>query len=207
MSYTSYSYLLIFLGSVFLCYTLSPKKYKWVVLLVSSYIFYMINSGKLAVFLVITTAAVYFAGVFINKINDGFALAKKGLEKEDRKKLKANIAWQKKAVVVSAVLFVFGILLVLKYSGFFLHTAKFLAHLVHIRAHLPKLKFILPLGISYYTLQAAGYIIDVYRGKYRATENFGKLALFLSFFPQIVEGPIGRGTRLTMTAPPLLCSA
>ena len=137
MSYTSYSYLLLFLGSVFLCYTLSPKKYKWVVLLVSSYIFYMINSGKLAVFLVITTAAVYFAGVFINKINDGFALAKKGLEKEDRKKLKANIAWQKKAVVVSAVLFVFGILLVLKYSGFFLHTAKFLAHLVHIRAHLP----------------------------------------------------------------------
>ena len=90
MSYTSYSYLLIFLGSVFLCYTLSPKKYKWIVLLVSSYIFYMINSGKLAVFLVITTAAVYFAGVFINKINDGFALAKKGLEKEDRKKLKAN---------------------------------------------------------------------------------------------------------------------
>ena len=192
MSYTSYSYLLLFLGSVFLCYTLSPKKYKWVVLLVSSYIFYMINSGKLAVFLVITTAAVYFAGVFINKINDGFALAKKGLEKEDRKKLKANIAWQKKAVVVSAVLFVFGILLVLKYSGFFLHTAKFLTHLIHIRAHLPKLKFILPLGISYYTLQAAGYIIDVYRGKYRATENFGKLALFLSFFPQIVEGPIGR---------------
>ena len=128
MSYTSYSYLLLFLGSVFLCYTLSPKKYKWVVLLVSSYIFYMINSGKLAVFLVITTAAVYFAGVFINKINDGFALAKKGLEKEDRKKLKVNIAWQKKAVVVSAVLFVFGILLVLKYSGFFLHTAKFLAH-------------------------------------------------------------------------------
>ena len=109
MSYTSYSYLLIFLGSVFLCYTLSPKKYKWVVLLVSSYIFYMINSGKLAVFLVITTAAVYFAGVFINKINDGFALAKKGLEKEDRKKLKANIAWQKKAVVVSAGFKILGL--------------------------------------------------------------------------------------------------
>lgn len=88
MSYTSYSYLLIFLGSVFLCYTLSPKKYKWVVLLVSSYIFYMINSGKLAVFLVITTAAVYFAGVFINKINDGFALAKKGLKRKTEKNLK-----------------------------------------------------------------------------------------------------------------------
>ena len=83
MSYTSYSYLLLFLGSVFLCYTLSPKKYKWVVLLVSSYIFYMINSGKLAVFLVITTAAVYFAGGMV--IIGAIPLLKKGSKRKTEK--------------------------------------------------------------------------------------------------------------------------
>lgn len=192
MSYTSYNYLFIFLGITFILYTVFPKKYKWTVLLSASAVFYLINSGRLIVFLLLTAVSIYFAGIFLNKINDGFALAKKGLEKEDRKKLKANILWQKKAVVTAAVLFIFGILLVLKYSGFFISAAEFFAGIFGVKPHFKTFKFLLPLGISYYTLQAAGYIIDVYRGKYRATDNFFKLALFLSFFPQIVEGPIGR---------------
>mgnify|MGYP007132758763 CR=1 FL=1 len=190
MSYTSYNYLFIFLGITFILYTVFPKKYKWTVLLSASAVFYLINSGRLIVFLLLTAVSIYFAGIFLNKINDGFALAKKGLEKEDRKKLKANILWQKKAVVTAAVLFIFGILLVLKYSGFFISAAEFFAGIFGVKPHFKTFKFLLPLGISYYTLQAAGYIIDVYRGKYRATDNFFKLALFLSFFPQIVEGPI-----------------
>ena len=192
MSYTSYSYLLIFLGTAFIAYTAMPKKYKWTVLMAASYVFYLINSGKLMVFLLAATVAVYFAGIFLNRINDTFSLAKKGLEREEKKALKASLAWQKRAVVSVTLIFIFGILLVLKYSPFFVSTAKGIAGIIHIKTDFPKLKFILPLGISYYTLQAAGYVIDVYRGKYRASENFGKVALFLSFFPQIVEGPIGR---------------
>ena len=192
MSYTSYSYLLIFLGTVFLCYTAVPKRFKWTVLLIASYVFYFLNSGKLILFLLLSTVAVYFAGVFLNRINDTAALAKKGLEKEEKKQVKSLVNWQKKAVVALAVGFIFAVLLILKYSSFFAHTLNSAAGFLHLKPHLKELKFILPLGISYYTLQAAGYIIDVYRGKYRASENFGKVALFLSFFPQIVEGPIGR---------------
>ena len=188
MSYTSYSYLFIFLGIVFLCYTAFPKKFKWTVLLTASYVFYFLNSGKLIVFLLLSTASVYFAGIFLNRINDTAALAKKGLEKEEKKQVKALVNWQKRAVVTSAVGFIFGILLILKYSAFFARSLNSAFGFLHLK----ELKFMLPLGISYYTLQAAGYIIDVYRGKYRASENFGKVALFLSFFPQIVEGPIGR---------------
>lgn len=188
MSYTSYTYLLIFLGAVFICYTALPKKLKWTVLLISSYIFYWINSKRLIVFLLLSTVAVYFAGIFLNRINDTAALAKKGLEKDEKKRVKALVNWQKRAVVALAVGFIFTILLVLKYSAFFAHSLNSAFGFLHLK----ELKFILPLGISYYTLQAAGYIIDVYRGKYRASENFGKVALFLAFFPQIVEGPIGR---------------
>lgn len=192
MSYTSYNYLLIFLGSVFILYTVIPKRFKWLVLLVSSYVFYLINSGRLVIFLILTTLSVYFAGIFLNRINDSYAIAKKGLEKADKKLLKANIAWQKKAVITVTLFIIFGFLLVLKYSGFFVSAAETLLCAVHLKPKFPVFKLILPLGISYYTLQAAGYITDVYRGKYRASENFAKVALFLSFFPQIVEGPIGR---------------
>ena len=169
MSYTSYTYLLIFLGAVFICYTALPKNFKWTVLLISSYIFYWINSKRLIVFLLISTVAVYFAGIFLNRINDTAALAKKGLEKEEKKRVKALVNWQKRAVVALTVGFIFTILLVLKYSSFFAHSLNSALGFLHLK----ELKFILPLGISYYTLQAAGYIIDVYRGKYRASENFG----------------------------------
>ena len=192
MSYTSYSYLLIFLGIVFIAYTAVPKKLKWTVLLIASYVFYWINSGKLVVFLLAATVSVYFAGIFLNRINAGFDIVKKSLPKDEKKSFKAMLSWQKKAVVAVTLGFIFGILLLLKYSPFFIGTVKDFFGLFGLKPHFPKLKFMLPLGISYYTLQAAGYIIDVYRGKYKASENFGKVALFLCFFPQIVEGPIGR---------------
>ena len=192
MSYTSYSYLLIFLGTVFISYTAAPKKIKWAVLLTASYVFYALNSGKLTVFLLLSTAAVYFAGILLDCIADTSALAKKGLEREEKKKLKTLINYQKKAIVVLTLGFIFGILLTIKYSGFFAGIFNRAAEFVRLDFALPEFKFLMPLGISYYTLQAAGYVIDVYRGKYRASRNFGKVALFLSFFPQITEGPIGR---------------
>ena len=136
MSYTSYTYLLIFLGAVFICYTALPKKFKWTVLLISSYIFYWINSKRLIIFLLLSTVAVYFAGIFLNRINDTAALAKKGLEKEEKKRVKALVNWQKRAVVALAVGFIFTILLVLKYSAFFVHIEKNRCPLVPESLHL-----------------------------------------------------------------------
>ncbi len=192
MSYLSYQYLILFLGTVFAVYTAVPKRFQWMVLLAASYVFYWSNSKALLFFLLLTTVTIYFSGILLNRIEEGFVLSKKALEKADRKRLKALIAWQKKAVVCATVLFEFSFLLVLKYYHFFTETVISLFSLFHTRAKLPEIWFLLPLGISYYTLQAAGYLIDVYRGKYKACEQFGKVALFLSFFPQIVEGPIGR---------------
>ncbi len=195
LQYSSPLYFIVFLGAVFVLYTVFPKKLKWLVLLLSSYIFYWINSGALAFFLLATTAVIYFAGVFLGRIQRGWDVARKSIPKEakdEKKKLKAIIGWQKKAVVSVSLTVVFGLLVFLKYYGFLSGNANSLLSLLHIEAQLPELKLVLPLGISYYTLQAASYVIDVYRGKYPPTENFFKIALFLSFFPQIVEGPIGR---------------
>ena len=196
MGYASYKYLLIFLGSVLLFYTVMPRRFKWTVLLAASYGFYWISSGRLAVFLIAATTAVYLGGILLDKIGETAALGKKGLEKEEKKRLKSLVSYQKKAVVALTLCFIFGMLLVIKYSGFFANLFNRAAAFSGVDVSLPVFSFVMPLGISYYTLQAAGYLIDVYRGKYRASHNFGKVALFLSFFPQIVQGPIGRFDRL-----------
>ncbi|MCI8611018.1 MAG: MBOAT family protein [Clostridiales bacterium] len=192
MAYSSIVYLLPFLGAVVLLYNGMPKKYRWWVLLLASYIFYWLNSPTTLIFLLLSTVAVYLAGIFLNKIQDGFDLSKKALDKEGKKQLRKIVGWQKKAVCAFALLFIFGLLAFLKYYPFVSENVNQFLKLLHLENALPSLKLLLPLGISYYTLQAAGYIIDVYRGKYRADMHLGKVALFLSFFPQIVEGPIAR---------------
>ena len=90
------------------------------------------------------------------------------------------------------LVFNFGLLVFLKYYNFFGGTLNGLLMLLPFKLQVPVLPLVLPLGISFYTLQATGYVIDVYRGKYAPDRHFGRVALFLAFFPQIVEGPIGR---------------
>ena len=90
------------------------------------------------------------------------------------------------------MLFNFGLLLFFKYFNFFGETVNSIFGLFADGSLVPHLKLIMPLGISYYTLQSVSYVVDVYRGKIEPDRHFGRLALFVSFFPQIVEGPIGR---------------
>lgn len=86
---------------------------------------------------------------------------------------------------------VLGLLAVFKYTDFLLYTLEKL-----VSRPLPRLSWVLPVGISFFTFQAAGYLIDVYRGKYKPEKNFLRFALFVSFFPQLLSGPIGRGNQL-----------
>ena len=190
MTFISVKYALFLILSV-LIYYIIPKKYKWCSLLVSSYIFYFLASKFLFLFLLASTISIYGAGLIIDRENLKIKLLGSDLDKNEKKALKNEAKKNKKLVVLGTILINFGILLVLKYSGFFGENLNQLLLLLHKKPRYI-FKFILPLGISYYTLMAISYVVDVYRGKYKAEENFGKLALYLSFFPQMVEGPISR---------------
>ncbi|MEI6577981.1 MAG: MBOAT family O-acyltransferase [Eubacteriales bacterium] len=198
MSYTSIIFL-VFLAITCVFYFSLPKKFRWGVLLASSFIFYYLNSGWLAIFLAAATLTIYFSGIAMARINDNFEIKKTGLTKEDRKKLKVMNDKKKKVLVAVALLVNFGMLFLLKYFNFFGDGVNFLFTGLHINAELAKFNWVMPLGISYYTLQSAGYLIDIYRGQIKAERNLGKLALFVCFFPQIVEGPIGRYDKLSET--------
>lgn len=190
MLFTSYEFL-AFLALTFIAYFLAPKRCQWAVLLVASYVFYFLAGAEYLVFIAATTVSSYFVARKMARIT---ALAsqyidenKETMDKEARKAYRARAKKKSRGYLVAGLLFNFGILAVLKYTGF---------AIVNINAifglHLSLPELILPLGISFYTFRTMGYIIDVYRGKAEAQKNIFKLALFVSFFPQIVQGPISR---------------
>lgn len=171
-------------------YFVFPKKAKWFVLLASSYAFYWFSSNKLIAYMLITTISVYVGALLLDKTEKTSKAKCKAIDnKDEKKKIKKQAKKKKKWIVFFLVLINFGILTYLKYSNFLVGS---LNSILHLNFQMPFAKIILPLGISYYTLQAISYVIDVYRGKYEADRNFARVALFVSFFPQMVEGPIGR---------------
>src|SRR5574344_1043774 len=195
-----------FVAITVLLYFIMPKKAKWVILLIASYVFYFSNSTKLIAFLLVTTLSVYLVALKMGKIEKDYKAKVEELkstgkelteeQKEYKKQLKQKSKSYKKRIVVLGILFNLGILIFLKYSSFLGGNLNSLFSALHFNLTIPLSKFILPLGISYYTLQSISYIVDVYRGKVEPDKNLGRVALFVSFFPQIVEGPIGRYDRL-----------
>lgn len=180
MSYASVTYLLLFLPATALAYHLAPGRGRWIVLLAASWIFSALCSRMLVLYLLGCSAVTYFAA----RSMDALAAADAD---EDR------TAKKKRAVFAAAAVLDLGVLVFLKYRNFLALTADQLLGL----AHVPELfghdaHIVLPLGISFYTLQAVGYLADVYLGKYPAERSFFRLSLFLSFFPCIAEGPIAR---------------
>jgi len=175
MTFTSL-YFAIFVAITILIYYLPfMRKYQWVVILISSYAFYLINSKYLVGFLLFTTVIIYYCGIMLDACN--LALQKVNedvsgiISDEAKRDSEKKISGNKKMFVAIGLISNFGLLFALKYFNLF------------------KLGLI-PLGISFYTFQATGYLIDVYREQVRAERNLAKFALFVSFFPQIVQGPI-----------------
>lgn len=103
----------------------------------------------------------------------------------------ARLLEKKKWAFWAALAIVLGLLAVFKYADFGLYTLEQL-----LGKPTPRLNLVMPVGISFFTFQAAGYLIDVYQGKYKPERNFISFALFVSFFPQLLSGPIGRGGKL-----------
>lgn len=194
MSFTTVNFLLFVAATVLLYFLLPLKKCKWVVLLAASYFFYLCASYKFAAFILFTTISTYLFALWIDKVSQNSKAKvkanKANWDKEQKKKYKNKIKIQKRLIMALVLVLNFGILAFLKYYNFFAGSLNDLLGIFGIAFSAPTLKLILPLGISFYTFQSMGYIVDVYREKVAPEKNPLKLALFVSFFPQIIQGPI-----------------
>ena len=161
----------VFLPIVFSLYWLIPQKQKWVILLVASYYFYMNWNPKYVVLILGTTAVSFVAGLL--------------LEKTDTQRLK-------KIIIAVTLIVCLGVLFIFKYFNFASSTICSVLSLFSIHFSPITLQLMLPVGISFYTFQTLSYVIDVYRGDVKAEHHFGYYATFISFFPQLVAGPIER---------------
>ena len=174
MLFNSFEYL-IFLPIVFILYWVVPKAMQWFVVLGSSYFFYMFWNPKY-VFLIIAITVISFLGALF-------------IERESNSN-------RKKIIIYFVAFICFGILFLFKYFNFMSEMFWKLLHDSNGCDSPIIIDVILPVGISFYTFQAMGYLIDVYRQDVAAERHFGKYAAFLSFFPQLLAGPIGRAKNL-----------
>ena len=191
-SYCSLLYVGVFLPAVVLCYGILPQRHRSKVLLAASYVFFWSVSGKLVVFLLASSLSLHHCGLWLDTVRQEQGRILAETDKAERKAVRAQYTRQMRRILLFALLLHIGTLLTLKYAAFFSVNLNHLLEAMHLPALLPVPAFVLPIGISFYTLQAAGYLIDVYRGTARADRNLGRLMLFLGFFPQIMEGPICR---------------
>ncbi len=205
MLFTSLPFLL-FAALTLLCYFLFPKRWQWGVLLVASLAFYLLSDPSAVVFLLYTAAVTYLgARLLQRRIDREDAYVENNRDTLSKAERKAYRAAEKKKRFRLLILFLilgFGVMAVLKYTAFVLSGVREVWTLFGGESFsLPNL--LLPLGLSFYTFQSMGYLIDVYRKQAKAEENPAKFLLFVSFFPQLLQGPISRFASLAeqLTAP------
>ena len=191
-SYFAVIFLVAFLPICIIVYSIIPQKTKKYFLLFASMVFFWLVSGQLIVYLILTIMSVHYFGIWLDRIQGKRNAAVKAAPKEERKALKKVFLHQSRLVLLFAAVIHIGVLLVIKYSPFFTANVNNLFTLLNVPLQLDIPSYIMPIGISFFTLQAISYLFDVYRGLIKADDNIFRLALFMSFFPQIVEGPICR---------------
>lgn len=181
-------------------YYLVPQKIQWIVLLLASLAFYLISgSWKGLIFIVITVVSTFFCTSRMDRINEqqkiDMAPADRKLTRDEKKAIKAKASRTKKKYMLLGILLNFGILGVLKYTNFVTENISKLLGAFNL-GQIQPVHFLLPLGISFYTFQTMGYLLDVYRGRAAAEKNIFKFALFTTYFPQIIQGPISKHDQL-----------
>lgn len=196
MSFISITFAL-FVTCVLAVYYIIPKKIRWVVLLIASYVFYTWTGFDNLAYILITTVSAYVCAMLIEKRSTEqkkyLSGNKETLTKEEKKAYKAGVKKKQKLILTAGLLLNFGILVYLKYADWAIaYINLFRLSRFGRTDFIPFRNYIIPLGISFYTFQTMGYLIDIYYGKYERERNIFKFALFTSFFPQIVQGPISR---------------
>lgn len=174
MLFNSIGYL-IFLPLVVALYYAVPFRWRWALLLAASYFFYLLWNVGFVLVLITATVASFLSAAQMGKITD--------------KKRRLKYLW-------ATLIINLGMLIAFKYLGFFAGIVNQLSAISGGGAVIPWFTILLPVGISFYTFQTIGYALDVYRGTIRPEKQIGIYALFVSFFPLVLAGPIERGRRL-----------
>ena len=194
MAYTSLTFLLFLLVTV-IVYYIVPKKIQWVVLLAASYGFYLSTGVPQVLYILFTTLFTYGAGRLMQKLRDDNQAkinAMGELTKDEKRQMKKAVTQKVHTVQVITVLVNLAVLAGVKFTKTIFQNVNELFAFFEWDASLPLVNILVPLGLSYYTFNCIGYLIDVGRGKHPAEKNIGKFALFTSFFPMIVQGPLCR---------------
>ncbi len=192
LSYFNRLYIFLFLPLVVLLYNLTPKKYRYIVLIIASFAFFFAMSNKLIVFILLSIISIYTSGILMDKTDNKKDETLKKCKKENKKEIKEKYKRKKKLILIITIIINVAFLFFFKYLNFFATNANIILKWLNVKYSFQILHRLAPIGISFYTLEALAYIIDVYNDKIKAEKKILKLTLFLSFFPQIMEGPIAR---------------
>lgn len=176
MAFTTSNFI-FFIMILSILYYIIPKKHQWKLLLIGSFIFYSIAGLSYLIFIIGTIISTYLTTIKISNLQTHYDSSikenKENLSRDERKDLKSKFTKKKRLYLIPNLIFNFGVLAILKYADFIV---------LNINRDFKGFGFILPLGISFYTFQTMGYLIDIYRGKYKAEKNIFKLALLYRFF-------------------------
>ena len=200
MSYQSFSFLL-FSGIVVLLYYTCPKKIQKYILLAANIFFYAFAGVKYIPFMAATLLSTFFAGKSMGKIYAKEAvLLKECANVAEKKQVKAASKAQAKKSLTLSLIIAVGLLVICKYTVFALSNVNGILSAVNL-PQIELFKMIVPLGVSFYTFMAVSYVLDIYWKRYKAENNFLNYAVYLTYFPHVVQGPIDRYNRFIAQVP------
>ncbi len=181
MSFNSIDYL-VFFPIVVLLYFVLPKKTRMYWLLFASYYFYMSWNVKYGLLILFSTVLTYICGLTLERIKQRY---------RGKQQKSLNLI-----VIFSSLIINLGLLFYFKYTNFFINNVNSVLQKIGIDVQYSNFDIVLPVGISFFIFQAISYTVDVYRDEIQAEKNLFRYALFVSFFPQLVAGPIERSKNL-----------
>lgn len=187
-----------FCAVLLLLYYIVPGRFQWRILLAASVLFYGFSGPLWILYPAASSVSVWYLARKIVSMTDQYRnwVQKEQPDRTQKKAYNQRLKARQKRFLILGLLLNFGILAVLKYTNFLLSNVEGILHLAGISGEMEYADWVLPLGISYYTFQSMGYLIDVYQRKYDPEKSLLRTALFVFYFPQLTVGPISRFDRL-----------
>lgn len=174
MSFTTVEFMFRFLPIFLIVYYVVPTRYKNMILLIGSFVFYAWGQHFYLLLLMLSIVVNYTFGRLIGERRA-----------------------QRKPLLILGLIYNFGLLVFFKYTNFFIENINALLTATHVQ--IPTISVVMPLGISFYTFQVVSYLVDVYRGEQRPVKNIINLGVYIAMFPQVTSGPIGLYSELEPT--------